>query len=105
MLEFIFIYISDMIMWYAVTAHPVKRSKKHQRKEFSAFSGEVVMSASTLSELHEKIKISKTRYPDQTKRYLQAGIKLIEARSAGEAKQKSRQISYYFTDTGQYAFL
>jgi len=92
-------------MWYAVTAHPAKRSKKYERKEFSAFSGEVFLSASTLTELHAKIKDSLRKYPEQTKRYLQAGIKLVEARSTAEAKQKSHQISFYFTDTGQYGFL
>jgi hypothetical protein len=66
-------------MWYAVTANPVKRSRKQERKEFTTFSGEVVMS-------------------------LEAGIKLVEARSSGEARRKSRSIHFYFTDTGQYSF-
>jgi hypothetical protein len=91
-------------MWYAVTANPVKRSRKQERKEFTTFSGEVVMSAETLSELQENIIKSKSSYPQQTKRYLEAGIKLVEARSSGEARRKSRSIHFYFTDTGQYSF-
>ena len=91
-------------MWYAVTAHPAKQRKKYARKEFSAFSGEVVMSALTLPDLQQKIKESITRYPEQMTRYLQAGIKMVEAKSAAEAKHKSQHIFFYFTETGQYGF-
>jgi hypothetical protein len=100
----IFFNTKQAKMWYAVTAHAVKRSKKQQRKEFSSFSGEVVMSSPTLSQLQDKIQESISRYPDQTNRYLRAGIKLVEARSSREAKQKSQDITFYFTDTGQYGF-
>jgi hypothetical protein len=91
-------------MWFAVTAHPVKRLKKHERKEYSSYSGDVVLSAQTFPELEIKLKESIKRYPDQTRRYLAAGIKIVEARSAGDAKRKSRDIFKYFTETGQYGF-
>jgi hypothetical protein len=91
-------------MWYAVTANPVKRSRKQERKEFATFSGEVVMSAETLAELQKKIQESKSTYPEQTKRYLEAGIKLVEARDSADAKKKSKDVSFYFNDIGQYSF-
>jgi uncharacterized protein involved in tolerance to divalent cations len=92
-------------MWYALTATSLKRDKKEARKEYYANSNEVVVAAESRELLEQKLKACLRLYPQQTLKYLRAGIKIVEADSMKSAKQKAKHITAYFNDTGQYSIL
>jgi len=89
-------------MWYALTAKPVPRSKREIKKEFFTASYEIIVSAESESLLNLKITDSLIKYPEQTKKYLKAGIKIIEADNPSQAKQKAKNSNIYFDQSGQY---
>ena len=89
-------------MWYAVTAHPVKLRSREKKKEFYRGEIEVIINADTIENLEKKLKETLDKYPQETTKYLHAGIKFIEANNIVEAKRKSKTISIYFDHRGQY---
>ena len=89
-------------MWYAVTAHPVKLKGREKKKEFYRGDIEVIINAKTLEDLDIKLKETLNKYPNETIKYLRAGIKFIEANNILEAKRKSKSVSIYFDQRGQY---
>jgi hypothetical protein len=92
-------------MWFAITANSLPRDKKEIRKEYFSEPNEVVLSAETRELLEKKLKESIQRYPEQTEKYLRAGIKIVEADTINAAKKKAKYISKYFNHTGQYSIL
>lgn len=89
-------------MWYAVTAHPVKLKGREKKKEFYHGEIEVIINAGTQEDLELKLKETFRKYPTETIKYLRAGIKFIEANNILEAKRKSKSVSIYFDQNGQY---
>jgi hypothetical protein len=92
-------------MWYAVTAKPVKRKSKEKRKEFYRGEIEVIINAETREELEIKLRDTLEKYPQETTKYLKAGIKFVEASNIVQAKRRSKDIDTYFDHTGQYKLL
>jgi hypothetical protein len=92
-------------MWYAVTANANYRSKKEKRKEFMTGSSDIILTASSKAELELKLKESIEKYPQQMIKYLRAGIKFVEANTSRQAKQKAKQVYFYFDASGQYHFI
>jgi hypothetical protein len=91
-------------MWYAVTAKPVKRKSREKKKEFYRGEIEVIIHSHTEKELEDKLKKTIEEYPQETIKYLKAGIKFIEADNIIQAKRKSKKVVIYFDHTGQYMF-
>jgi len=89
-------------MWYAITAHPVNLKNKEKKKEFYRGDIEVIINAETHEKLEIKLKETFEKYPRETAKYLQAGIKFIKANNIVEAKRKSKSVSIYFDQRGQY---
>ena len=92
-------------MWYALTEHPVRRTRKELRKEFMAARYEIIFYADTRKLLEEKLSESMRAFPEKMSRYLQAGIKFVEADNAAQAKRRAPKIDIYFDHRGQYRFL
>jgi len=92
-------------MWYAVTAKPISRPKKESRKEFYSGTADIILSADSKSELELKLQESIDKYPEQMTKYLQAGIKFVEADTSRQAKEKAKGIAIYFDAKGQYHFI
>jgi hypothetical protein len=92
-------------MWYAVTENPVKRTRKEKRKEFMAARYEIILNAESRAELENKLSESIRDYPDKMKRYLEAGIKYVEAGNPQQAKKRAPEVNIYFDQRGQYKFL
>jgi PIN domain nuclease of toxin-antitoxin system len=88
-------------MWYALTAQTVKRSKKECKKEFQVHKEEIILSAGSREELEEKMEKTRSKYPEQIEKYLKAGVKIIEARNATEAKQRAHEIQVSIEKSGQ----
>ena len=88
-------------MWYLVTANPVTRTKKEQKKEFHAFSYEIILSATSKELLEEKIKETREKYPEQIEKYLKAGIKIVEADNPSQAKKKAKRLPVSIEKSGQ----
>jgi len=89
-------------MWYAITANPLNLKTKEKKKEFFSREHEVIFNAETKEELENKIINTKEQYPEEFKKYLKAGIKIVEAGNVSEAKRISKKINYYFDEKGQY---
>ena len=92
-------------MWFALTEHPVKRTRKEKRKEFMAARYEIVFHAETHAELEQKLSESLRDYPEKMARYLEAGIKFVEADTSAQAKRRAPEVQIYFDHRGQYKFL
>jgi ApbE superfamily uncharacterized protein (UPF0280 family) len=92
-------------MWYAVTAKPVKLKSREKKKEFYRGEIEVIINADTREELEEKLKTTLNKYPQETIKYLKAGIKFVEANNIIQAKRRSKEVSTFFDHTGQYKLL
>jgi hypothetical protein len=90
-------------MWFALTAHEKKLSRKELKKEFSAAKYEIIMSAETEDELNNKLNDSKDKFPKEMEKYLKAGIKIIEAENPIQAKRKATKEHKYFDQRGQYS--
>jgi len=88
-------------MWYALTAQTVKRSKKESKKEFQVHQEEIILSASSREELKEKMEKTSRTYPEQMEKYLKAGVKIIEAKNAAEAKRRAHEIPVSIEKSGQ----
>jgi len=89
-------------MWYAVTARPINLKNREKKKEFYRGDIEVIINAETSEKLEIKLKETFEKYPRETIKYLRAGIKFIEAKNIVEAKRKSKSITIYFDQKGQY---
>jgi len=92
-------------MWYAVTAHPIKLKSREKKKEFYRGEIEVIINADTRDELEIKLKETFEKYPQETAKYLRAGIKFIEADNIVQAKRRSKEVSIFFDHKGQYHLL
>jgi ApbE superfamily uncharacterized protein (UPF0280 family) len=92
-------------MWYAVTAKPVKLKSREKKKEFYRGEIEVIINAETREKLESKLKETLNRYPQETIKYLKAGIKFVEANNIIQAKRRSKEVDIYFDHTGQYKLL
>ena len=92
-------------MWFAVTAQTLSRSKKESKKEFHSRSLDIILSAETKEELEKKLRESLEKYPEQMSKYLNAGIKFVEADNTAKAKSKAKKVPIYFDRTGQYHFI
>ena len=88
-------------MWFVVTANPVSRTKKETKKEFQTYAYEIILSAATKEQLDEKIKETREKLPQQMDKYLNAGIKIIEAKNPGQAKEKAKDMPIYIEKSGQ----
>jgi Spy/CpxP family protein refolding chaperone len=89
-------------MWYALTAQTVKRSKKERNKEFPVHKEEIILSAASRAELEEKMEKTRQAYPEQMEKYLRAGVKIIEAKNAGEAKRRAHEVPVSIEKSGQF---
>jgi ApbE superfamily uncharacterized protein (UPF0280 family) len=92
-------------MWYAVTAKPVKLKTREKKKEFYHGEIEVIINAKSKEELELKLKETFNKFPQETTKYLRAGIKFVEADNIIQEKRKSRNITTYFDQKGQYHLL
>lgn len=91
-------------MWFAVTANPLARTKKEAKKEFYAKECEIFLSADSKEELEEKIKLSIKNFPKESEKYIEAGLKLVEAINSQKAKQKALKTDSYIEKNGQISF-
>jgi len=92
-------------MWYAVTANPSNRKNKEKKKEFFSREHEVIVSGETKSDLEQKLMDTKAEYPQEFRKYMKAGIKIIEAENTIQAKHKAKNINIFFDERGQYNLL
>jgi len=92
-------------MWYAITANPLDLKIKEKKKEFFNREHEVIFYADSKEELEKKIMHTKQKYPQEFKKYLKAGIKIVEAENVPEAKRISKKTNYFFDEKGQYNIL
>ena len=92
-------------MWYAVTARPLNLTTKEKKKEFYNREHEVILNADSRRQLEEKLSETKEKFPEEFKKYLKAGIKIVEAENIIQAKRKSKKINIYFDEKGQYHIL
>jgi PIN domain nuclease of toxin-antitoxin system len=92
-------------MWYAITANPINLKSKEKKKEFFTREHEVILSAESQAELEIRLRETEIKFPEEFKRYLQAGIKIVEANNIIQAKRLSKKINIYFDDKGQYHLL
>lgn len=90
-------------MWFALTAHEKKLSRKELKKEFSAGKYEIIISAETEDDLNKKLNESIEKFPKEMEKYLKAGIKIIEAENSIRAKRKATREHKYFDQRGQYS--
>ena len=66
---------------------------------------EIIFHADTREGLEKKLTESIKEYPEKMSRYLQAGIKFVEADNSAQAKKRAPGIQIYFDHRGQYKFL
>jgi hypothetical protein len=92
-------------MWYAVTAKELNLTSKERKKEFFSREHEVILNADSRPELEVKLEETRRKYPNEFKKYLKAGIKIVEAENIIQAKRLSKKISIYFDEKGQYHLL
>ncbi len=92
-------------MWFAVTAQPVSLTSKEKKKEFFRGEIEVILNAETRQELENKLIETHKKFPSEMKKYLKAGIKILQADNIILAKKKSSKVPIYFDESGQYHFL
>ncbi len=92
-------------MWYALTENPVRRTRKEMRKEFMAARYEIIFYAETRELLEEKLNRNINEFPEKMSRYLEAGIKFVEAENTAQAKRRAPAVHIYFDQRGQYKFL
>ena len=92
-------------MWYAVTANPLHLTSKEKKKEFFSREHEVILNAESRAALNEKLEETRARFPQEFKKYLKAGIKIVEADNIIQAKRLSKKINTYFDEKGQYHIL
>ena len=78
-------------MWYAVTANPSNRKNKEKKKEFLSREHEVILNAESKKDLEQKIKDTKDQYPEEFKKYMKAGIKIVQAENTIQAKRISKK--------------
>jgi hypothetical protein len=90
-------------MWFALTAHEKKRTRKEKKKEFSAAKYEIIMSADSREELNKKLNESINKFPKEMEKYLKAGIKIVEADNSIQAKRQATKENKYFDQRGQYS--
>ena len=90
-------------MWFALTAHQKPRSKKESRKEFSVGQFEIILTAETRADLEAKLNESVNTYPREMQKYLEAGIKIVEAENLVHAKVRAEKENIYFDQRGQYS--
>lgn len=88
-------------MWYALTAQTVKRSKKEKNKEFLVQKEEIILSAASREELEKKLTATQRNFPEQLEKYLQAGIKIIEAKNPAQAKRRANEVAVSIEKSGQ----
>ena len=88
-------------MWHIGQANPVSRNKKESRREFQSFAYEIILSAETKEQLDKKIKETREKYPEQIEKYLNAGIKIIEANNSAQAKKKAKGTPIFMEKNGQ----
>jgi len=91
-------------MWFAVTANPLNRRKKESKKEFYARECEIFLSAQTKKDLEDKIKLTLENFPKESQKYIDAGIKLVEAETSEKAKQLAHKTDIYVEKDGQLKF-
>jgi hypothetical protein len=91
-------------MWYAVTANPLNRKKKEIKKEFYSKECEIFLSAITKSDLEDKIRLSIKKFPKEAKKYIDAGLKLVEANTSEKAKRLATKTEIYIEENGQLKF-
>ena len=60
---------------------------------------------SDMADLEEKLKDTGKQFPEEFKKYMKAGIKILEAESTAQAKKKASHIYTYFDEKGQYHIL
>ncbi len=92
-------------MWYAVTAKPLNLKNKEKKKEFFSREHEIILNAETKRELEQKLMDTKEDYPQEFKKYMKAGIKMVEADSTAQAKHFAKKINIFFDEKGQYNLL
>ena len=90
-------------MWFALTAHEKKRTRKEKKKEFSTAKYEIILTADTQSDLNKKLNDSIEKFPKEMEKYLKAGIKIVEADNSVQAKKKAVHEQKYFDQRGQYS--
>jgi hypothetical protein len=90
-------------MWFLLTAHNPQRSRKEKNKEFQSTQYQVILTADTREGIEEKLQETTTKFPQEIAKYLKAGIKIVEARNASEAKRKAHESPVYLADNGQYS--
>lgn len=93
-----------MKMWYAVTANPLNRKRKESKKEYYAKECEIFLSAKTRKDLEEKIQLSIKNFPKEAKKYIDAGLKIVEADSSEKAKRIAVNTDIYIEQNGQMKF-
>ena len=91
-------------MWYAVTANPLNRNKKEFKKEFYSKECEIFLSAQTKEDLENKIKLSIKNFPRESKKYIDAGLKIVEADTSEKAKRQALKTEIYIEKSGQLKF-
>ena len=92
-------------MWYAITANPSNRKNKEKKKEFFSREHEIILNAETKRELEQRLMDTKENYPQEFKKYMKAGIKLVEAENTVQAKHLAKKINIFFDERGQYHIL
>ena len=88
-------------MWYAITADIVKRSKKESNREFQIRKEQIILSADSREELEIKLEQTRLKFPGQIEKYLEAGMKIVEAGNPREAKKKAHDTSISIEKSGQ----
>jgi PIN domain nuclease of toxin-antitoxin system len=88
-------------MWYALTAHSVKRSRKENKKEFQIREEQIFLSAGSREELEKKLEETRQKFPGQIEKYLEAGMKVVEATTPRDAKKKAHNIPISIEKSGQ----
>jgi len=91
-------------MWYAVTANPLNRIRKELKKEFYSKECEIFLSAQTREDLENKIKLSMKNFPKESKKYIDAGLKIVEASTSEKAKRLALKTEIYIEKSGQLKF-
>ena len=91
-------------MWFAVTANPLSRNRKELKKEFYSKECEIFLSAQTREDLEDKIKLSMKNFPKESKKYIDAGLKIVEANTSEKAKRAALKTEIYIEKSGQLKF-
>lgn len=91
-------------MWFAVTANSLNRNKKELKKEFYSKECEIFLSAQTREDLENKIKLSMKNFPKESAKYINAGLKIVEANTSKQAKRLALKTEIYIEKSGQLKF-